>query len=97
MKKRDYRLTVDGKYNMKAIMQRAWVYMRQNKSLKWYTFKKALSNSWSDARIAMKEYKADLSFNEAVENGTLFPNKNLSLSDLYSNPVGDLAMGYVGK
>jgi len=26
-KKRDYRLIVDGKFNVKAIMQRAWVYV----------------------------------------------------------------------
>ena len=29
MRNRDYELVKDGKYNMKAIMQRAWVYVRQ--------------------------------------------------------------------
>lgn len=27
-RKRDYRLVVDGKYNRKAIMQRAWAFMK---------------------------------------------------------------------
>ena len=28
MEKRDYRLVIDGKYNRKAIIQRAWIYVR---------------------------------------------------------------------
>lgn len=93
MRKRDYRLTVDGKFNMKAIMQRAWAYVRNYK----YSLKSALSFSWSDARIAMEDYKREIRFNEAVESGTLFPKKNLSLSDLYANPADNLAMGYTAK
>ena len=29
MRNRDYELVKDGKYNMKAIMQRAWVYVEK--------------------------------------------------------------------
>ena len=89
MKNRDYRLVVEGKFNLKAIMQRAWVYMRQNKSIKWYTFKNALCESWVDARVAMDEYKRSLL------NEPLFSKKNLSLSDFYFDPFGNLANGNV--
>lgn len=85
MKKRDYNLVVDGKYNMKAIMQRAWVYVRNYG----YSLKAALKTSWVDASLKMDEYKRSLS------NEPLFPKKNLSLSDLYSNQFGDMANGNV--
>jgi len=49
MKARDYRLVVDGKYNRRAIMQRAWAYMKKNKAFKWYSFAKALKDAWVDA------------------------------------------------
>lgn len=87
MKKRDYRLVVDGKYNMKAIMQRAWSYVRNYG----YSLKSALRTSWVDASLKMDEYKGSLSAKP------LFPKKNLSLSDLYSNPVGNMANGNVCK
>ena len=63
MKARDYRLVVDGKYNMKAIMQRAWAYMKQNKDLTWYSFAKALKDAcaWVDASLKMDKYKAQVS------------------------------------
>lgn len=61
MKKRDYQLIKDGKYNMKAIMQRAWVYMKQNKDLTWYSFTTALKDAWVDAGLKMDEYKAQIS------------------------------------
>ena len=57
MKARDYRLVVGGTYNRRAIMQRAWVYMRRNRSLKWYSLEHALKESWADARLKMDEYK----------------------------------------
>ena len=82
-KKRDYRLIVDGKFNVKAIMQRAWVY--------------ALRTSWIDAHLKMDEYFAEQDMHKAAAEGTLFPKKNLSLSDFYSDPCGNLAMGYVTK
>lgn len=41
MKNRDYRLVVEGKYNMKAIMQRAWIYVRNYG----YSLKAALKTS----------------------------------------------------
>lgn len=93
MKNRDYRLVVDGKFNMKAIMQRAWVYVRNYG----FSFNSSLHISWADARVALNDYHRELRFNEAVENGTLFPKKNLSLSDLYSNQFGDMANGNVCK
>ena len=52
MKDRDYSLIKDGKYNMKAIMQRAWVYVRNYG----YSLKSALRISWADSRLAMDEY-----------------------------------------
>ena len=52
MRNRDYELVKNGKYNMKAIMQRAWVYVRQYG----YSLKSALRTSWVDARLAMDEY-----------------------------------------
>lgn len=60
MKARDYKLVKDGKYNMKAIMQRAWVYMKQNKAFKWYSFAKALKDAWVDASLKMDDYKAQV-------------------------------------
>lgn len=91
-KKRDYRLIVDGKFNVKAIMQRAWVYVRNYG----YSLKSALRTSWIDAHLKMDEYLAEQSMRKAAA-GTLFPKKNLSLSDFYSDPCGNLAMGYVTK
>lgn len=56
MKDRDYSLIKDGKYNMKAIMQRAWVYVRNYG----YSLKSALRISWADSRLVMDEYVASL-------------------------------------
>lgn len=58
MKKRDYELVKNGKYNMRAIMQRAWAYVR-NLTCSQYRndFKGALKAAWVDARVAMKEYE----------------------------------------
>ena len=56
MKDRDYSLIKDGKYNMKAIMQRAWVYVRNYG----YSLKSALRISWEDSRLAMDEYVESL-------------------------------------
>lgn len=93
-KKRDYRLIVDGKYNLRSIMQRAYAEMKWNGHyLK--TFSNALKAAWTAAHLAMDEYNAEVKFRES--GASLFPNKNLSLSDLYSDPCGNLAMGYVTK
>lgn len=56
MKKRDYSLVKDGKYNMRSIMQKAWAEMKWNSHLKWFTFSRALKNAWSAAYSAMDEY-----------------------------------------
>lgn len=90
-KKRDYSLIVDGKYNFRAIIQRAWVYVRNYG----YSFKSALKTAWIDAHLKMDEYKAEIRFRESTTS--IFPKKNLSLSSLYSDPCGNLAMGYVTK
>ena len=60
MKARDYRLVINGKYNRRAIMQKAWAYMKQNKAFKWYSFAKALKDAWTDASLKMDEYKAQV-------------------------------------
>lgn len=53
------RLVVDGKYNLKAIMQRAWSY-KNNPFCTMYRndFKGALKAAWVDAHLAMDEYRA---------------------------------------
>lgn len=52
-------LVVNGKYNMKAIMKKAWMY-KNNPFCTQYRndFKGALREAWVDARLAMDEYKA---------------------------------------
>lgn len=59
--KRDYELVKNGKYNMRAIMQRAWAYVN-NFACTMYRndFKGALKAAWADARLAMFDYKASL-------------------------------------
>lgn len=84
--KRDYNLVLNGKYNLKAIMQRAWVYVRNYG----YSLKAALKMSWVDAQLKMEEFRNE-------QTPVSFPKKNLSLSDFYFNPCGNLAMGYVTK
>lgn len=70
--KRDYELVKEGKYNRRAIMQRAWAYMKQNKPLKWYSFAMALKEAWTDASLKMDEYKASLVETEPIKkNGNV--------------------------
>lgn len=87
--KRDYRLVVDGKYNMKAIMQRAWAIMKVYPTI--YTLKSALRESWIDARLAMEDYNYQQNIKPCL------PKKGLSLTGLYANPVGDMAKGYATR
>lgn len=59
MKKRDYELVKDGKFNVRAIMQRAWVYVRlYGKSLK-----SALRSAWVDAHLKMDDLKTEIRMN----------------------------------
>ena len=97
MKKRDYKLMVEGKFNRRAIMQLAWVYMNRNRNIVWYSLKDALKDAWSDAKEYQHKIEAEKSFQASIEAGTLFPQNNLSIYNLYSNPCGDLYMGYVTK
>lgn len=57
--RRKVELVVNGKYNMKAIMKKAWMY-KNNPFCTQYRndFKGALREAWVDARLAMDEYKA---------------------------------------
>lgn len=87
---RDYNLIVEGKFNRRAIMQRAYAYMKRYSSCKWYTFKNALKEAWSDAQLKMDEYKSSLI-------ATPYAPKQLPFGALYSNPLGNLAMGYVAR
>lgn len=87
--KRDYRLVVDGKYNMKAIMQRAWAIMKVYPTI--YTLKSALHESWIDANLAMEDYNYSQNIKPCL------PKKGLSLTSLYANPVGDMANGYATR
>lgn len=88
-KKRDYRLVIDGKYNMKAIMQRAWALMKVYPTI--YTLKSALHESWIDANLAMEDYNYQQNIKPCL------PKKGLSLTGLYANPVGDMANGYATR
>lgn len=76
MKKHRYELVENGKYNMKAIMKKAWAY-KNNPFCTQYRndFKGALKAAWADARIAMDEYKASLVKSEpAKKNGNVLLN-----------------------
>jgi len=50
MKRRDYKLVRDGKYNRTAIMQQAWAYVRMCN----YSYENALQEAWNHARQKMK-------------------------------------------
>lgn len=67
--KRDYNLIKNGSYNMRAIMQRAWAYMKIYKG--YYSFKQALRSSWIDAHIKMDE----------LNNEEIKMNHNRKLAD----------------
>lgn len=56
MKKRDYELVKASKYNKSAIMQRAYVYVRNYN----YSLSSALKMAWCDAHLKMDEYKAQI-------------------------------------
>ena len=75
MEKRDYRLVTDGKYNRKAIIQRAWIYVRNYN----YSLNFAMRMSWADAQIKKDEYHNEL---QIKEKGLFLPIKNLSLGDI---------------
>lgn len=87
--KRDYRLVVDGKYNMKAIMQRAWAIMKVYPTI--YTLKSALHESWIDANLAMEDYNYSQNIKPCL------PKVGLTMKSLYANPVGDMANGYATR
>ena len=54
MKERDYILVIDGKFNRKAIMQRAWCIVKNDKRVGLRTsFATALRQAWNDAHVKM--------------------------------------------
>lgn len=57
--RRKLELVVNGKYNVKAIMKKAWMY-KNNPFCTQYRndFKGALREAWADARLAMDEFKS---------------------------------------
>ena len=57
--RRKLELVVNGKYNVKDIMKKAWMY-KNNPFCTQYRndFKGALREAWADARLAMDEFKA---------------------------------------
>ena len=77
-RKRDYRLVVDGKYNRKAIMQRAWAFMKVYKG---YTLKSALRQAWIDAILAMEDYNYSQNIKPRL------PKSELTMKSLYANPT----------
>ena len=87
-RKRDYRLVVDGKYNRKAIMQRAWAFMKVYKG---YTLKSALRQAWIDAILAMEDYNYSQNIKPRL------PKSELTMKSLYANPTGDMANGYATR
>lgn len=88
-KKRDYRLVVDGKYNRKAIMQRAFAFMIVYPII--YTLKSALRQAWIDAQLAMEDYNYSQNIKPCL------PKEGLTMKGLYANPVGDMTNGYVTR
>lgn len=58
---RKLELVVNGKYNVKTILKKAWMY-KNNPFCTQYRndFKGALREAWADARLAMDEYKAQI-------------------------------------
>jgi hypothetical protein len=54
--KRDYELVKNGKYNRRAIMQRAYVYVCNYN----YSLSGALKMAWCDAHLKMDEFKAQV-------------------------------------
>lgn len=66
MKERDYRLVIDGKFNRKAIMQRAWCIVKNDKRVGLRTsFATALRQAWNDARVKMDLYLIEKKQEEA--------------------------------
>ena len=57
--RRKLELVVNGKYNVKAILKKAWMY-KNNPFCTQYRndFKGALREAWADARLVMDEFKA---------------------------------------
>ena len=87
--KRDYKLVVDGKYNQKAIMQRAWAFMKVYKGI--YTLKSALQQAWIDALLAMEDYNYSQNIKPCL------PKEGLTMRSIYANPAGDMANGYATR
>lgn len=83
---RDYDLIVDGKYNRRAIMQRAYAYIINYPKI--YTFKAALRRAWKDAQFKLEEELKYKDYEPAF-------NPNLKISDLYC--TRDMQMGYATR
>lgn len=83
---RDYRLIVDGKYNRRAIMQRAYAYIINYPKI--YTFKQALKEAWSDARFKKKEEERFKDYKPSF-------NPNVRMIDLYWSR--DMKAGYATR
>lgn len=59
--KREKELVKNGKYNLRAIMQRAWAYKHDTLCTVYHNdFKGSLKAAWVDARLAMDEYRAQI-------------------------------------
>ena len=71
--KRDYELVKNGKFILRAIMQRAWAYVRNFACAQYRNdFKGALKAAWIDARLAMDEYKSSFVKVEPIkQNGNM--------------------------
>lgn len=98
MKKRDYNLIKEGKFNRVAIMQQAWAYVRHYG----YSLKYALSEAWQAAKEKMRECKWQERVAEAAKNVNVskdynpYNDKNIPSSAFYSNSTGLMGAHYVG-
>ena len=72
----------------KAIMQRAWAFMKVYKG---YTLKSALRQAWIDAILAMEDYNYSQNIKPRL------PKSELTMKSLYANPTGDMANGYATR
>ena len=61
MNTKKFYLIKDGKFDMAAIMKRAWCYKNNPFNTAYRNdFKGALRNAWVDAKLEMEDYKASL-------------------------------------
>lgn len=71
-------LIINGKYNRRAIITRAWMYVNNPFNTQYRNnFNGALKAAWTDAKLEMDEYNIE------KLNRPFLPKKGLRATDLY--------------